>query len=125
MAHFFRQWLKKAKVNRVELHDSTPTRKAMRFQDLRATGLTWMAVRGDDALKLMQRAGHTNFKTTQLYVREAEAVREGFGEPFPALPTRLLTGARTEIASQIPSQRSQVSESTVGGTGFEPATSGL
>jgi hypothetical protein len=73
----------------------------------------------------MQRAGHTNFKTTQLYVREAEAVREGFGEPFPALPASLLTGARTEIASQIPSQRSQVSESAVGGTGFEPATSGL
>jgi len=30
-----------------------------------------MAVRGDEALKIMQRAGHTNFQTTQIYVRTA------------------------------------------------------
>ena len=71
--------------SREELHSGDSTQKAMTFHDLRATGLTWMAVRGDDPLKIMQRAGHADFKTTQGYVREAEAVREGFGEPFPVV----------------------------------------
>jgi hypothetical protein len=43
-----------------------------------------MAVRGDDPLKIKQRCGHTTFSTTELYIREAEAVQEGFGVPFPA-----------------------------------------
>jgi len=64
--------------------------QAITWHDLRATGLTWMAVRGDDPLKIQQRAGHSDFATTQLYVRTAEAVRDGFGEPFPPLPAALL-----------------------------------
>jgi hypothetical protein len=44
----------------------------------------------DDPLKIMQRCGHRDYATTLRYVREAEAVREGFGEPFPALPARLI-----------------------------------
>jgi hypothetical protein len=43
----------------------------------RATGITWMAVRGDDPLKIKQRAGHTTFQTIEGYIREAEAVRSG------------------------------------------------
>jgi hypothetical protein len=50
-----------------------------------------MAVRGDDPLKIKQRAGHTTFQTTQGYIREAEAVREGFAEVFPTLPACLLS----------------------------------
>ena len=46
---------------------------------------TWQAVRGDGALKIQRRAGHTDFKTTSGYIATAEAVREGFGEPFPVL----------------------------------------
>jgi hypothetical protein len=34
----------------------------------------------------MQRAGHSNFGTTQIYVRTAEAIRDGFGDVFPPLP---------------------------------------
>ena len=45
-----------------------------------------MAVRGDDPLKIKQRAGHSTFSTTEGYIREAEAVRDGFGEVFPPLP---------------------------------------
>ena len=48
-----------------------------------------MAVRGDDRLKIKPRAGHTTFSTTEIYIREAEAVREGFGEVFPTLPACL------------------------------------
>ena len=57
---------------------------------LRATGATWMAVRGDDPLKIKQRCGHSTFSTTEMYIREAEAVRDGFGEVFPPLPEGLL-----------------------------------
>ena len=49
-----------------------------------------MAVRGDEPLKIKQRCGHTTFSTTELYIREAEAVREGFGAVFPTLPESTL-----------------------------------
>jgi hypothetical protein len=90
MARSFRYWLEKAGVTRSELHTTTPTRKAITVYDLRATGITWQAIRGDDPLKIMQRAGHAAFATTQGYIREAEAVRDGFGEVFPPLPPEAL-----------------------------------
>src|SRR6476660_5962115 len=80
----------KAGVTRDELYTPTRTPKAMTFHDLRSTGITWMAVRGDDPLKIQQRAGHHVFSTTQGYIREAEVDRDGFGDPFPVLPDRLL-----------------------------------
>jgi hypothetical protein len=48
-----------------------------------------MAVRGDDQYKIMQRCEHKSITTTMIYVREGEAIREGFGEPFPPLPSAL------------------------------------
>lgn len=86
MSRGLKRWLLRAGVARHELHANSATTKGLTFHDLRATGLTWMAVRGDDALKIMHRAGHERFETTQRYVREAEAIREGFGDPFPTLP---------------------------------------
>lgn len=86
LARDFRLWIKTAGLDRAELRTSPRTRKAITFHDLRATGLTWLAVRGDDPLKIMQRAGHADFGTTQGYIRMAEAVREGFGDVFPPLP---------------------------------------
>ncbi len=91
MARALRRWLLRAGVKRTELHVATPTRKQITFHDLRATACTWMAIRGDDPLRIQQRAGHEDFDTTQIYVREAEPVREGFGSPFPPLPASLLT----------------------------------
>ena len=85
-----RAFLRRAEVDRAELFAATETQKPLTWHDLRATGLTWMAVRGDDPLKIQQRAGHTDFTTTQGYIREAEAVREGFGDVFPALPKALV-----------------------------------
>jgi hypothetical protein len=54
-------------------------------------------VRGDDALKIQQRAGHTDFQTTQGYIRVAESVRDGFGQPFPTLPVALLEAPADEF----------------------------
>jgi integrase len=91
LAPMLRRHLLLAGVTRAELHAGDRTRKQMRFHDLRATGLTWMAIRGDDPLKIKQRAGHATFSTTEGYIREAEAVRDGFGEPFPLLPIALVS----------------------------------
>ncbi len=90
MARGLRRWLMRARVDRAELHHATQTRKAITFHDLRASGLTWMAVAGVEPMKIMQRAGHTDLATTMIYVRTAEELREGFGETFPTLPTALL-----------------------------------
>ena len=90
MSRDLRLWLTRAGITRPELHEGDETRKPLTWHDLRATGLTWMAVRGDDPLKIKQRAGHSTFSTTELYIRQAEAVRERFGEVFPPLPAALL-----------------------------------
>jgi integrase len=93
MARNIRRWLWKSGVRRAALHETNAQSQNLTWHDLRATGATWMAVRGDDPLKIMQRCGHRDYATTLRYIREAEAVREGFGEPFPPLPTALLASA--------------------------------
>ena len=57
-----RKHLAAAGITRDALFESDATRKRLRFHDLRSTGLTWMAIRGDDPLKVQQRAGHTSFE---------------------------------------------------------------
>ncbi len=127
LARDLRDDLKLAKVSRAELFADDATRKPLGFHDLRATGLTWMAVRGDDPLKIMQRAGHTDFKTTQLYVREAEAVREGFGEVFPTLPESMITPAAGEFRQNIGRRRNSrrgnpaIYRASAEREGFEPS----
>ena len=97
-----RHYLKRAGVERAELFASDETRKAITFHDLRATGITWMAVRGDEPLRIMQRAGHTSFETTQGYIREAENLRAGFGTVFPPLPTSRLAHSMGQVTRLVP-----------------------
>lgn len=87
LAARLRQYLDWAGVKREELHvdASDKTRRRITWHDLRATGITWRAVRGDEPLRIQSAAGHKDFATTQVYIREAESLRAGFGEPFPAL----------------------------------------
>lgn len=89
LAACLREHLGRAGVTRAELFANDAARKNMTFHDLRATGLTWMAVRGDAPLSIQDRAGHMSFATTQGYIREAGAMRVGFGEVFPPLPPTL------------------------------------
>jgi integrase len=106
-----------AGVTRAELFANDATRKQITFYDLRATGITWRAVRGDDPLKIMSGAGHRDFRTTQGYIREAEMLRDGFGSAFPALPARLL---RDEFRSAFRSSHAQVRATIASPAGFEP-----
>ena len=96
-----RMYLRRAGVTRADLFASDATRKAITFHDLRATGITWCAVRGDDPLKIMQRAGHTDFETTKIYLREAENLSAGFGTVFPELPAELLGSASVLRSASI------------------------
>ena len=108
---------------------SDATRKAITFHDLRATGLTWMAARGDDPLRIMLRAGDANFDATKIYLREAENLAQGFGAAFPALPGDLLhvaVSARVSafgVAARRAVRKNQAF--LVGRAGLEPATYGL
>jgi integrase len=137
LAEGLRTYLEVAGVTRAELHTTDATRKAMTFHDLRATGLTWLAIRGDDPLKIKQRAGHSSFATTEGYIREAEAVRDAFGEVFPPLPSSLLPSAPTTelgpLRSTIGPRRRDLERLKrgvsrrygAGWTGLEPAASGV
>jgi hypothetical protein len=79
-----------------------------------------MAIRGDDPLKIMSRAGHVDFSTTQGYIREAEAVRAGFGDVFPPLPPSLL---RADDGSGEPSRmREERTKNVQKNPGFRPNT---
>jgi integrase len=126
-----RAFLERVGVTRADLFTSDATRKALTFHDLRATGITWCAMRGDDPLKIMQRAGHADFETTRIYLREAENLSAGFGTAFPALPSELLSkpvrgrGVSASVsafgvAAFVKPWRKAVD--SVGATGFEPAT---
>ena len=95
LAPFLRRCLKLAGVKRPALSPSSPTVKPITFYDLRATGITWMAVRGDKPQVIQRRAGHTRYETTDGYIREAENLDPtAFGTPFPPLPPSLL-GAKS------------------------------
>jgi hypothetical protein len=83
-SHKLRVYLKRAGIERGDLFARDATRKAMTFHDLRATGITWCAVQGDEPLKIMRRAGHADFTTTQIYLREAENLAASFGSVCPA-----------------------------------------
>ena len=99
MARDLRRWLLKGGVDRPALHESTTTSQNLTWHDLRGTGATWMALRGDDAYKIMQRCGHRSFTTPMLYVREGEAIREGFGDPLPPLPECLVRPSEVSATS--------------------------
>ena len=93
-----------------------PTRRRLRFHDLRSSGLTWMAIDGVDAHKIRQRAGHTTLEMTQKYLRAAEVAGTDIGETFPALPPGFIDHLKR-------SPNTQVSENFVGRLGLEPRES--
>lgn len=90
LAGTMRDHLRRAGCKRADLYADSKTTKRITFYDLRATGITWAIMRGDGPAKVQYRAGHAEFSTTQQYIREAENLAAGFGEPFPALPAELL-----------------------------------
>lgn len=96
LAEILRADLLAVGVTRKELHEccDDPPREWMVMHGCRHTGVTWMAVRGDEPLMIMARAGHQDLKTTLGYVNRAALIRRGYGRPFPPLPAALVTVRR-------------------------------
>jgi integrase len=91
MARGLRRWLTNAGVDRPALHATTSVSKQIRWHDLRATGLTWLAVEGASPTMIRDVAGHTQTSMTDRYMRSAAVLRGGrFGQPFPPMPGGLL-----------------------------------
>ena len=122
-----RNALEAAKVKRPELYATTDASKRVRFHDLRASGLTWMAIRGDSPVHIKLVAGHTAFEMTSKYIAAAGAVDSLPGETvFPELPENLIkppepSGVRkVGRLSQNLSQELQVLETIVEAPRIEP-----
>lgn len=92
-ASTLRDHLRRAGVTRPALFENSATMKHVRLYDLRATGITWRTLRGDDARVIQRHAGHEKYSTTEGYVREAEDYRGKLGEVFPPVFKALLDRA--------------------------------
>ncbi len=86
-----RRHLEAVGITRATLFAADATRTTITFHELRATGITWRTVRGDEPLKIQRSAGHSDLTTTQRYIREATVFADGFREVFPVLPRSLVT----------------------------------
>ena len=120
-AILLRKHLAVADVKRADLFADNDRQKHVTFHDLRATGITWAAVRGDDPLKVKQRARHASFSTTEGYIREAENLAAGFGDVFPPLPADLV--GSTERTVERSNERSNGGASVPGSSETRSGTS--
>jgi integrase len=101
-AALVREDLTTAGVTRAALFVDDKTRHPCTLHDLRHTSLVWMAMRGDDHLRIQFRGGHTDMTTTQRYIARARNLPGGIGEPFPALPSSLVKAPETAPFSTAP-----------------------
>jgi integrase len=130
LAEKLRIHLKRAKVDRANLHDDRPGTKKITFYDLRATGITWEALANTEFLAIMQRAGHRESKTTLGYIREAVGIDAG--QPFPPLPPDLVlatdnghnraarAAGLTTLAPKAGNSAARVGRRVASPRGFEP-----
>ena len=90
-AELLRKDLRTVGVNREALHiERDPLRRAIVLHDLRDTGLTMMAVRGDSPIAIEWAAGHTDMKTTSGYIDRGRVEARRIGAPLSPLPPELL-----------------------------------
>jgi integrase len=95
LARMLRQHLQWAGLTRADLYATDDARRPLTYHDLRATGITWQAMRGDAPTDIMERVGHTQITTTQGYMRRGRLMARARGErPFPPLPECLLRNRR-------------------------------
>lgn len=86
---WLRALLRAAGVTRAALFERTDTSVPIRLHDCRASYCTWRFVRGDSVSEVRDDAGHEHVTTTEIYLREARAIR-GMREPFGPLPASFL-----------------------------------
>ena len=107
-AELLRKDLRTVGVTREALHiECNPRERAIVFHDLRDTGLTHMAVRGDSPVVIQWAGGHTDFKTTQGYIARGQVEARRIGAPLPPLPPGLFepSDPRAEPRAACPSKK--------------------
>lgn len=93
-ASTLRRHLVAAKIDRDELLEGSGELMPVDFRSLRTTGCTWHAMLGTDSYALARWAGHESPDVTWgHYAKQGPDLRRRHGEPFPALPTALLSPA--------------------------------
>jgi integrase len=80
-ARRLRDRLTAAGVTRDALHNTTEQAVQITFHDLRATGVTRCALRGDSMISIRDRAGHTDVEQTNDYVRRASSGQRRIAVP--------------------------------------------
>ena len=132
MGDTIRRHAHRAGIERPELFADDDQAMPLRFHSCRHTYATWLALAGVEALVIQQRGGWADFALVNRYVEEAESVGRGdIGTPFPPVPAVLVSGLvqssrqSSQDSSKGPKRAISSPRNTVGGTGFEPATSGL
>jgi integrase len=91
LARTLRQHLRLAGCTREDLFADDGRRRPLTFHDLRATGITWQAMRGDAPTAISERVGHLHLATTERYMRRGRLMALTRGERvFPRLPESLL-----------------------------------
>jgi integrase len=115
----FRVHLKRAGVDRESLYENTPTVKNITLYDLRATGITWRTLRGDDTRKIQREAGHEDYNTTDGYVRDAAVYGTALGVMFPPLPEVLRSHSAITLSKNSLSKRFDAGK-MASPRGFEP-----
>ncbi len=102
-AELLRKDLLTVGVSRAALHiEGDPLRRAINFHDLRDTGLTMMAVRGDSPIVIQWAGGHTDFKTTQGYIDRGRVEARRIGAPLPPLPPELVPEQTKKNRPEVP-----------------------
>src|SRR5690606_38801616 len=90
LARALRQHLEMSGVKRADIFADDASRRPLTFHDLRATGITWQAMRGDSPTTIMERVGHANLSTTEGYIRRGRLMVSANETVFPPLPDSLL-----------------------------------
>jgi hypothetical protein len=99
-AELLRRDLVAVGVTRAALHiEHDPIQRAIVFHDLRDTGLTHMAVRGDSPVMVQWAGGHTDYKMTSGYVERGQTERRRIGDPLPPLPPGLVPSRNLGLVS--------------------------
>ncbi|MEI9948287.1 MAG: tyrosine-type recombinase/integrase [Pseudomonadota bacterium] len=113
LAEVLREDLMKAGVTRASLHVRRSGSQPIRFHDLRATGITYMAIRGDSDQDVRERAGHADFETTLLYIRRGHLALSSaaIGRPYAALPACVL--GESSSGGGESSQKSSFSDDSI------------
>jgi hypothetical protein len=104
LATHLRTLLELAGCTRPTLFADDAERKPLTFHDLRATGVTWRIMRGDNPFLVQGAAGHKSFSTTEGYIRATNLRGKGVGEPFPPIPAIVLGPAPEGPSNQMAKQ---------------------